>query len=105
MAQTFNSTVAVDIGIADKILFTATSKTMLIGCNFSNKTVYELPITVWIVRSTTIINLVNGYRIGGNQNDDIIKGKVVLLNGDILKANCPLDASFDALISTLEGLD
>lgn len=105
MAETLSSAVAVDIGTADKVLHTATAKAIIIGGNFSNKTAFELPLTVWIERGTSVVTIVKDARVLGNQNTEIIKGKLVLEVGDVVKARCPLDNSFDGLLSYMAGIN
>lgn len=106
MAQTFDSVIVTDIGNTDKTLFTTPSKkTILIGCNFANKTTYELPISLWVRRGSTNGFIAKDHRVASGQNTDIIKGKLVLDAGDTLMARCPLDSAFDAHVSLLTGVD
>jgi hypothetical protein len=106
MTQTFNSVLAPDIGTADKVLLSIPDKkSILVGGNFSNKTPYELPITVWIRRNAADVVLVKNLRIGSGQNTDIVKGKLILEAGDQLMARTVMDLAFDALLAVLTGID
>jgi hypothetical protein len=103
MAQNFKRVSASSIGTAATTIYTATSSVILIGCNISNLTNFDLPISIWITNSTDTYLLKN-YRLKGNDSKEVVQGKIVLESGDIVKAISSLANSIDVRLAMLTGV-
>jgi len=113
---------ASDIGIDESVLFTATGKTRVLSCLFSNKTSGILPATIYIKdESDNIFYIAKNIRVkkdrhiimARTEGDDRVVGgsliddtpsEIILNAGDSLCATSPVDDSFDAIISIQENI-
>lgn len=105
MAAEFDSVVTSEIGITPVTLYTATVKTILIGCSVSNLTTATLPLDVYISRGVNTSYVCKGKRIELGDNYEVVqKGKFVLNPGDIIVAKTLKEQGFSALVSVLKGV-
>ena len=78
----FGNVKSTSVGTSAVNLKVVTTPTLVTGCNILNKT----------------------GSIDGNTNIEAITGnKIVLVNGDTLKAISDVSAAFDIIVSTLDG--
>lgn len=104
MAKEFSKFSAGSVGTAPVTVFTAITKTLIMGCNISNTTSYNLPVSVKIVNELSTVSIVSGFRLDGRSNDELVKNKIVLEIGDSIVVSSGLDNSIDVVISALEGV-
>lgn len=105
MSERMNSTVTNDIGTAESVLYEATEKSMVISCILTNYTGATLPIALILRREAADTYLSRATRVKGGEPRDILNGaRFVMLPGDQLLAQAPLDDSFDAVTSMIEGV-
>jgi hypothetical protein len=94
-----------NVGDTDTTIFTATSKTIVIGLNIANIYGNTLPVSVWHTVSGTNTYLLKNYRVNPGETKEVTVGnKVVLQTGDVLKAITVFDNAFDIYVSVLEDL-
>ena len=104
MANTFKNYASADVGTAPVTVFTATTGTTVIGMTLANKTAFPITVDVFVTVGGSDYYIVKGATvptggalvpIGGDQ-------KLVLANGNALKAVSSAAASIDVIASVLE---
>lgn len=94
------------IGTTPTTLFTATEKTVVIGCNMSNVINQIVPVSVILNDGSNDVYIKKNFRIENGFNDEIMKGnKIVLEIGDSIKASAAVDSSVDVVLSLLTGVN
>ena len=102
---TFRRVATRNVGTTETTIFTATSKTIVIGLNVANIYGNTLPVSVWHNVSGNNTYLLKNYRVNPGETKEITVGnKVVLQNGDVLKASTALNNAFDIYVSVLEDV-
>lgn len=101
----FKSTATRDLGQSSTTIHTAGSGTVVIGLSASNIYGSELPIDVWHRRGSNNTMILQQYRVGPGQTEELMRGnKIVLEAGDQLMASTAVANGFDILVSVLEGV-
>jgi hypothetical protein len=100
----FGNVKSASIGTSAVTLKTITTPTLVTGCNILNKTGASASISLYVTNSSTDYYIFKNKQIDGNTNVEAITGnKIVLVNGDVLKAVGNVSAGFDIIVSTLDG--
>jgi hypothetical protein len=101
----FKSTATRSLGQAETVIHAATTGTVVIGLSASNINATELPIDVWHRRDSNDTMILQQYRVGPGETEELMKGnKIVLEAGDELMASTALPDGFDLLVSVLESV-
>ena len=97
---------ATGIGTTPSTLFTATQKTVVIGCNMSNVINQIVPVSLIFNDGSNDVYIKKNFRIENGFSDEIMKGnKIVLDVGDSIKASAAIDSSVDVVLSLLTGVN
>lgn len=104
MAKEFTKYSASSIGTGPTEVFTAITKTLLMGCNVSNITSFKIPFSVTVVNQQSSTTIVSGMEIDGHTSLELVKGKIVLGVGDKLIVKSSIENSIDIIVSVLEGV-
>jgi hypothetical protein len=100
----FGNVKSASIGTSAVTLKTVTTPTLVTGCNILNKTGASASVSLYVTNSSTDYYIFKNKQIDGNTNVEAITGnKIVLVNGDVLKAVGNVSAGFDIIVSTLDG--
>ena len=100
----FGNVKSTSVGTSAVTLKTITTPTLVTGCNILNKTGASASISLYVTNSSTDYYIFKNKQIDGNTNVEAITGnKIVLVNGDVLKAVGNVSAGFDIIVSTLDG--
>jgi hypothetical protein len=102
----FSNVSATGIGTTPSTLFTATAKTVVIGCNVSNVINQIVPINIILNDGSNDVHIKKNFRIENGFSDEIMRGnKIVLDVGDSIKASAAIDSSVDVVLSLLTGVN
>jgi hypothetical protein len=102
----FSNVSATGIGTTPSTLFTATQKTVVIGCNMSNVINQIVPVSLIFNDGSNDVYIKKNFRIENGFSDEIMKGnKIVLDVGDSIKASAAIDSSVDVVLSLLTGVN
>ena len=102
----FANVSATSVGITPITLYTATEKTVVIGCNVSNIIGQIVPVSLTLNDGVNDIYIKKDFRIENGFNDEVMKGnKIVLEVGDSIKASASIDSSVDIVLSLLTGVN
>ena len=102
----FSNVSAVGIGTTPSTIFTATEKTVVIGCNMSNVINQIVPVSLIFNDGSNDVYIKKNFRIENGFSDEIMKGnKIVLGVGDSIKASAAIDSSVDVVLSLLTGVN
>jgi len=104
MAKEFSKHSASSVGTTPVTVFTAITKTLIMGCNISNTTTFNLPVSVNVVNESSTTSIVSNFRLDGRTNEELVKNKIVLGIGDSIVVTSGFDNSIDVIISALEGV-
>jgi hypothetical protein len=105
MATTFTNAIARAVGTTETIVFTATDKSIVIGCSITNLLSTTVPITIKIRRGTTDTYVHKGKRVESGEPFELMKGnKLVLAASDKLIVSSKVDSSLDVIFSILQGV-
>jgi hypothetical protein len=100
----FGNVKSASIGTSAVSLKVVTTPTLVTGCNILNKTGASASVSLYVTNSSTDYYIFKNKQIDGNTNVEAITGnKIVLVNGDVLKAVGNVSAGFDIIVSTLDG--
>jgi hypothetical protein len=100
----FGNVKSASIGTSAVTLKTVTTPTLVTGCNILNKTGASASVSLYVTNSSTDYYIFKNKQIDGNTNVEAITGnKIVLVNGDVLKAVGNVASGFDIIVSTLDG--
>jgi hypothetical protein len=101
----FKSTPTRNLGTSTIAIHTAASGTVVIGLSAANKYGSELPINVWHKRGANSTFILQQFRVGPGETEELMRGnKIVLETGDQLTASTAVDNGFDILVSVLESV-
>jgi hypothetical protein len=93
------------IGTIANTVFTATEKSILIGCNLCNTTNQTVPASVILNSANTDVFIRKNFNIATGSSDEIMKGnKIVLKIGDSIKVQSSMNDSIDVVLSILTGV-
>lgn len=93
------------IGTTASIVFTATEKSILIGCNLCNTTNQIVPASVILNSANIDVFIRKNFQIATGLSDEIMRGnKIVLKIGDSIKVQSSIDDSIDVVLSILTGV-
>ena len=102
----FSNVSATGIGTTPSTIFTATEKTVVIGCNMSNVINQIVPVSLIFNDGSNDVYIKKNFRIENGFSDEIMKGnKIVLGVGDSIKASASIDSSVDVVLSLLTGVN
>jgi hypothetical protein len=102
----FSNVSATGIGTTPSTIFTATEKTVVIGCNMSNVINQIVPVSLIFNDGSNDVYIKKNFRIENGFSDEIMKGnKIVLDVGDSIKASAAIDSSVDVVLSLLTGVN
>lgn len=105
MAAVFTNATAAGVGITEVTIYTAAAKAILVGCNAANTVDTTLPFTLSLKRGASITHIAKSKRVAAGDSYEVMKGnKIVILPGDSIVATAGEDASFDVILSLLEGV-
>lgn len=105
MPAVFNNALASGVGTSESIIYTATVKAILVGCNLSNITKATLPVTVRIKRGGAYTSIISNKRVENGESFEVMKGnKLVILPGDAIVATAGDEFAYDIALSLLEGV-
>jgi hypothetical protein len=100
----FSNAKATGVGSSVVTLKSVTVPTLVTGCNLVNKTATSSSISLYITNNSINYYIFKDKRVDGNSNVEAITGnKIVLINGDVLKAVSDTASSFDVVVSILDG--
>jgi len=101
----FKSTATRNLGSAATTIHMAVGGTVVIGLSAANIYASELPIDIWHRRSSNNTMILQQYRVGPGQTEELMRGnKIVLETGDLLQASTAVANGFDILVSVLESV-
>lgn len=104
MPASFTNVSSVDVGTSPVIVFTATEKSVLIGCNIANTIGQNVTVSL-ILNDSVDIFVKKNFTIAPGFNDEIMKGnKIVLKVGDKIKAASSSASSVDVILSLITGV-
>ena len=104
--SSFTNVAVTGIGTTPTTLFTATEKTVLIGCNVSNTINQIVPISLILNDGSNDVYIKKNFRIENGFSDEVMRGnKIVLQVGDSIKAESAIDLSADIVLSLLTGVN
>jgi hypothetical protein len=95
-----------NVGTVEKELYhndTALSA-VITGCNVANLQASNLPVTVGIRRGQTFTRIAPTKMIAGDDNEELAKGKIVVMPDDRVVAFSNTDDAFDIILSVLQGV-
>lgn len=107
---TFSNLKAKGIGTSEVIISDIVIPTVITGCSMANIIGSSASISLYIVNvdeeeNETIYYIVKDHGVDGGQNYDAISSnKIFLKNGDSLRASASVAASFDVLVSIMDGI-
>jgi hypothetical protein len=103
---TFKSYGTASIGTSEVAIYTPTQKSIVIGLAISNIYGSVMPITIKLFKSgSATVNIAKSRRVESGTYVDLMAGnKLVIENGDVLKAFAGDAAAFDVTVSVLEGV-
>ena len=107
MAQDFESTFAYKIQSGSfTTLLTSNSDDAVVGMRFANLHSGSVTVDVKVARSSVDYHLIKDAPIPTGGSLELIDGgsKVVMMNGDVLKARASLTGSVDAAISYIDSI-
>jgi len=107
MAQDFESTFATKIMSGSfTSLLTSNSDDAVIGVRFANLHSGSVTVDAKITRSTVDYHLIKEAPIPAGGSLELIDGgsKVVMMSGDVLKAQASLTGSVDAIVSYIDTI-
>jgi len=104
--SSFSNASATGIGTTTSTIYTATEKTVLIGCNVANIINQIVPVNLIFNDGSGDRYIKKNFRIENGSSDEIMKGnKIVLEVGDSIKASAGIDSSVDIVLSLLTGVN
>lgn len=105
MATSFTNAKARGVGTTEVEVFTATQKSIIIGCSVTNTTSSTLPIMIKVRNGSTDTFWAKNKRIESGDPLELMKGnKLVLVAGEKLVVSSALDNSMDVVLSILQGV-
>ena len=107
MAQDFESTFARSIRSgAFTTLLTSNSDDAVVGMRFANTHSGSVTVDAKITRSSVDYHLIKNAPIPAGGSLELIDGgsKVVMMNGDVLKAQASLTGSIDSAVSYIDSI-
>ena len=105
MATAFVNAISRAVGTTEVIGFTATDKSIVIGCSLTNLTSGTVPVTLVLRRGSDNTYIQKDKRIEAGEPFELMKGnKLVLASGDKLVVSAKVDSSIDAVFSILQGV-
>lgn len=100
----FSNSKATGVGTSAVTLKSVSVPTLITGCNIVNKTGSSASISLYVTNNSINYYIFKDKRIDGYGNAEAITGnKIVLVNGDNLKAVSDTPAAFDIVVSVLDG--
>lgn len=105
MATSFTNAIANAVGTTEQIVFTASDKSIVVGCSVTNILPTTVPITIKIRRGSQDTYVQKDRRIESGEPFELMKGnKLVLASGDKLIVSSKVDSSVDVVFSILQGV-
>lgn len=105
MATTFTNAISRAVGTTETIVFTATDKSIVIGCSITNLLSTTVPFTIKVRRGSQDTYIHKDKRIESGEPFELMKGnKLVLATSDKLIVSSKVDSSLDVVFSILQGV-
>ena len=106
MATSFTSEKATQVGKTPVVLYTVPvgGKAILIGCNVTNILNGIVPFSLYVTNGASTYYIRRNFRISNGANEEVVKGKIVMLPGDALTIVSEVALSIDVLASLLLGV-
>jgi hypothetical protein len=105
MATTFTNAISRAVGTTETIVFTATDKSIVIGCSITNLLSTTVPFTIKVRRGSDDTYIHKDKRIESGEPFELMKGnKLVLATSDKLIVSSKVDSSLDVVFSILQGV-
>ncbi len=105
MATSFTNAIANAVGTTEQIVFTATDKSIVVGCSVTNILSTTVPITIKLRRGSQDTYVQRDKRVESGEQFELMKGnKLVLASGDKLIVSSKVDSSVDVVFSILQGV-
>jgi hypothetical protein len=105
MATSFTNAIANAVGTTEQIVFTATDKSIVVGCSITNLLSTTVPITIKVRRGSTDTYVHKDKRVESGEPFELMKGnKLVLQASDKLIVSSKVDSSLDVVFSILQGV-
>lgn len=100
MAGLFDSVTVASVGSVPTILYQPLVDGVAMSCLLTNASAGSLPLSVWLERGVTTINLAVSESVESGVSLDIFRGsKVALKVGDIIYGKCPVAGAFSGILS------
>ena len=105
MATSFTNAIANAVGTTEQIVFTATDKSIIVGCSITNLLSSTVPITIKVRRGVVDTYIHKDKRVESGEPFELMKGnKLVLATGDKLVVSAKVASSLDVVFSILQGV-
>jgi len=105
MPAAFTNVSSVGVGTSTVIVYTATEKTILIGCNIANTISQIATVSLILNDGVNDVFVKKNFSIAAGFNDEVMKGnKIVLKVGDKIKAVASSASSVDIVLSLFTGV-
>jgi len=102
---TFSNLKSKEVGTSVVTLGTFTAATIITGCNIANRLGSSASVSLYVENSTNIYYIFKDKVVNGGEATEAITGnKIVLVNGDSLKAVGSVGSAFDIIVSKLDGI-
>lgn len=96
--------VTVEDADTDTAVYSPTQKGRVTSLIAANRTGGTLPLTVKITRGADTHYVVKDHRVPNGENRELAGNGIIVQAGDVLEAVCPVEDSFDLIVSAVEGL-
>lgn len=101
----FSNAKANEVGTTPVTLVSASVPTVVAGCSIANRHGSTTSVSLYIENSSEIYYVTKDRSVDGGHNFEAISGnKIFLQSGDVLKAVAATAASFDVVVSVLDGI-
>lgn len=105
MATTFVNTISRAVGTTEVEAFSATDKSIVIGCSITNLLSTTVPITIKLRRGGVDTYIHRDKRVESGEPFELMKGnKLVLATSDKLIVSSKVNSSIDVIFSILQGV-
>ena len=105
MATSFINAISNGVGTADVIVFTAVSKSIVIGGVLTNTTASTVPVTIKLRRVSTDTYLHKDKRLEAGTSFELSgTNKLILAVGDKIIVSSKVASSVDVVFSILQGV-
>jgi hypothetical protein len=105
MTTSFTNAIANAVGTTEQVVFTATNKSIVIGCSVTNLLSTAVTFTIKLRRGSTDTYVHKDKRVESGEPFELMKGnKLVLVAGDKLIVSSKVNTGIDVIFSILQGV-